>query len=96
MKQPEVDMLGPRCDRCVPELVLHGTVLIMNFSAYVVSQIHLVNIHQGIRNAGSPSIWGDLPNIWQVHPVNKPDLCMNKISAEMLKFYIWIIFVRNT
>ena len=32
VKQPEVDMPGPGRDRCVPELMLHGTVLITNFS----------------------------------------------------------------
>ena len=30
--KPKVGTLGPRCDRCVPELFLHWTVLIKDFS----------------------------------------------------------------
>ena len=40
MKQPEVDMLGPRCDRCVSETVLHWTVLIKDFSVYASMYVH--------------------------------------------------------
>ena len=31
-KLPEVDMLGPQHDDCVSDSMLHGTVLITNFS----------------------------------------------------------------
>ena len=34
-KQPELDMQGPRRDRCVSELVLHWTLLIKDFSVLV-------------------------------------------------------------
>ena len=34
MKQSEVDPPGPRGDRCVSEFVLHGTVLIKDFSVF--------------------------------------------------------------
>ena len=34
VKQPEVNMLDPQRDHCVSEFVLHGTVLITNFSVH--------------------------------------------------------------
>ena len=34
VKQPKVDLLGPQRDRCISEFVLHGTVLITNFSVF--------------------------------------------------------------
>ena len=33
-KQPEVDMPGPRRDRCVSKFVLHWTMLIKDFSVF--------------------------------------------------------------
>ena len=52
-KQPEVDMPGPRRDRCVSEFVLHGTVLLKNFSVIdtrLVSWAGAANICHGFKN----------------------------------------------
>ena len=44
VKRPEVDMPGPWHDRCIPELVLHGTVLIKDFSVISKWQCRMLTL----------------------------------------------------